>query len=390
MKPSSAIFSVVLLLSIQILAAQQDEEFDKLMTRKRISCYDVEENGRFLIPKYYQEEKFDSIRYLLRYWQRNCGEVETITRMNLILDAGVNTIDQYPFSKRTIWNFLNYKRKMEFARKNPERKDYYTGNLFWTNQEKINDQFDVFTSVFASEALTKNGSALARNILGFYSGNMDSLFTSLYNKAVGNEALQSSYDSIITDIKAEFVTYMSATIGYWVPTGNASVLGNHPELGFNMGAMRYGWSADLMLLFKFVHTPSSYIVRKNGIPTSTKYFFGGYIAGQAGYDVVRQKSYDISILTGIAYDGFDAIASSGSNTNDNVSVGSLNLNLGLGGRFYTEEFRGTFITAEVRYNFVDYRNPGGTDLSGNTWSFRVAYNFSTAWQNELLHELGAF
>jgi hypothetical protein len=360
------------------------------MTRKRISCFDIEENSRFLIPQYYQETKSDSIRYLLRYWQRNCGETEVITRMNLILDAEVNVLDKYPFSKGTVWNLLQFKRKSEFARKNPERKDYYTGNIFWRNQEKINDPFDLFTSVAASDAMKRSESLLAKNLLGFYSGSTDSLFPSLNRNNAGNAMFQSSYDSIITDIRSEFITYMGVTAGYWMPTGNASALGDHPEVGFVMGGMRHGYSLDLMIAVRFLDAPSPYLVPKKGIPTSTADFLGTYFAGQYGLDVLSEKNYDVSLLTGIGYDGFNAIPSSGANANDNVNVHSWNVNLGVGGRYYTEEFRDGFISWECRYNIVNYTNTGGTDLSGDAWVFRVGYYFAESWQYVLLRDLGAY
>lgn len=375
---------------VHTASAQSDDGFDRLMTRKRISCADIEENSRYLIPGYYRSGHMDSIRYLLRYWERNCGDEEAITRMTLILDAEAGILDSYPFSRRTVWNLRDFRRKAQFAKENPERKEIVLGNLFWREQDRVNDPFDLFTSVLAQDVRSRSDRAFDTQLLTFYGGDPDSLFPLLYRKGIGNPALQSSYDSIITDIKDEFITFVSITAGWWVPTGNAALLGNHPEIGFNMGGMRHGYSADLMILFRFLDSRSSYTVRKDGVPTVTDHFFSGYIAGQLGYDIVRQRAYDLSVLCGIAYDGFDAMPASNANANDNVSINSLNLNIGFGGRYYLEEFRGSFLTAEVRYNFVDYSNPGGTDLSGNSWSFRIGYNFASSWQYELLRELGAY
>ncbi|NUN69326.1 MAG: hypothetical protein HUU02_06400 [Bacteroidetes bacterium] len=373
-----------------VAAAQDNDGFDRLMTRKRISCADIEENARFLIPAYHRNGHLDSLRYLLRYWERNCGQEEAITRTTLILDAEAGVLASYPFSRLTVWNMRDFKRKTQFAREHPERREFISGNLFWRDLDKVNDQFDLFTSVLAQEVRGKSNEPFAGQLLTFYGGETDSFFTLLHRRQIENRALQASYDSIITEIEDEYTVFMSVTAGWWIPTGNASLLGSHPELGFNMGVMRHGYSADLMILFRFLDAHSSYTVRKNGVPTMTDHFFSGYIGAQFGYDLIRRRTYDLSVLSGIAYDGFDAIAASNANANDNVSVNSLNLNLGVGGRYYLEEFRSTFLTAELRYHFVDYRNPGGTDLSGNSWSFRVGYNFSSGWQYELLRDLGAY
>lgn len=56
------------------------------------------------------------------------------------------------------------------------------------------------------------------------------------------------------------------------------------------------------------------------------------------------------------------------------SLNSLNLNLGIGFRNYFQNR--TYWGFEARYNFVNFKNTGGTDLTGNTISIRLNLGLS--------------
>jgi hypothetical protein len=66
-------------------------------------------------------------------------------------------------------------------------------------------------------------------------------------------------------------------------------------------------------------------------------------------------------------DGFDAVK--GSKNVEGKSFFSLNINAGLGWRWLTRD--GTYLGFEMRHNFNNYDNPGGTDLSGNSLTGRM-------------------
>jgi len=390
MNRSLSIVLFIVAAPLSMLFAQEDSEFDKLMVRKRISCFDVEENARYLIPRYYDESKRDSIRYLLDYWEKKCGSVEPVTRMNILLDAEGGGLSSYAATRLTLFNLLEYKRKTEFIQRHPQAKEAVRDNILWNERIPLNDPFDTFTALVATTSLRNAAGGVDSALLQFYAGNTDSLFHQFNRKLFSPTSFQTMYDSLIDEIESEYTPYFTLSLGMWSPTGNAAVLGNHPEIGFSLGAMQYRYSIDLTIALKFVNSSDPYVVIHDNVPTTTKHFFGGYIAGQFGYDIVQQREFDISVLTGIGYDGFDAVAASNSYSNDGTSINGLNINVGAGARIYLEEFRESFLNFEVRYNFVNYSNTGGTDLSGDAVTVRLGYNFSSSDKFRLLRELGAF
>lgn len=390
MNRSLSIILYIIAAPLGVLFAQEDTEFDKLMVRKRISCIDVEENARYLIPRYYDASKQDSIRFLLSYWEKKCGSVEPVTRMNILLDAEAGRLSSYPATRLTLYNLLDFKRKSEFVKRHPQAKEAVRDNMRWNERIQLNDPFDTFTALRATEALRNASGTVDSAFLQFYAGNTDSLFHQFNRNQFSPSSFQTMYDSLLNEIESEYVPYITVVVGMWSPLGNAAVLGNHPEIGFSLGAMKYRYSVDLTMVLKFVSSSDPYVVIHQNVPKTTKYFFGGYIAGQFGYDIIQQRDFDISALTGIGYDGFDAVAASNSYANDGTSINSLNINVGAGARVYLDEFRGSFLNFEVRYNFVNYSNTGGTDLSGDAVTFRVGYNFSDPDKFRLLREFGAF
>ena len=83
------------------------------------------------------------------------------------------------------------------------------------------------------------------------------------------------------------------------------------------------------------------------------------------------KKHELDLIGGIGYDGFDAITDMKTKYSDKASVtlNTLNLNLGLGYRFYISST--TYIGLQGKYNFVNFLNHNGTNLSGNTMEFYI-------------------
>ena len=372
------------------ILAQPSDDMDRLMTKKRVSCQDIEVNCRYLLPKYLSDGKTDSMRTLLKYWERNCGSTEPWQRFTLIADAEAGLLKQDGFTKTEVWELLRYKRKKEYAVEHPEVKEAVSGNLFFVRREPINDEFDLFTELRAADLARTRTDVVERRLFEFYSGRTDSLFPLLARKEGGAHSLQTSYDSIITDLKGEWEYDMAVITGLMVPTEGLSAVGAHAELGFSVGMKQQRWAGEGVISFRFLPSSRSYIVTKNGVPTTTDYYFGAYIGGHASYDLYQSRTTEFSVLGGIAFEGFDAIAASSSKANDNVSLNSLNINVGAGGRWYPGGDRSQFFTAELRFNAVNFTNPGGTVLSGEEWTVRVAYHFMDDWKYQLLHALGAY
>ncbi len=154
----------------------------------------------------------------------------------------------------------------------------------------------------------------------------------------------------------------AAVGGIWAPTGNLSLVGAHPYLGFRLGVVKKKITIDFSANFKFINSPKSYNVLKDGILYSTRHFFGGYIGIDGDYVLLYKKQHKITFVGGLAYDGFDALTKP--NNGVDKTINAFNLNIGLAYRFYRASDR--YLEVQAKYNLVNYDNVGGTDLSGKS------------------------
>jgi hypothetical protein len=107
----------------------------------------------------------------------------------------------------------------------------------------------------------------------------------------------------------------------------------------------------------------------------TNHFFGGYFGADVERTLLRLPKHQFDFLGGIGLDGFDTIETEGQNsgTDDGKSINSLNVNLGLGYKYFYNKTG--FLGLDAKYNMVNYRNTGGTDLSGNTVTLGLTLGF---------------
>ena len=166
---------------------------------------------------------------------------------------------------------------------------------------------------------------------------------------------------------SNFDLHSSIFTGIWLPTGSAKLLGNHPLFGFQVGFYHKKMTYNLTADFKWMASRNEYQVLRDANLETTKNFFGGYFGLDLSRELARFKKHQIDILAGIGFDGFDALesttGSSAAGGENGRSINSLNINTGLGYKYFFKNK--AYIGLQGKYNFVNYKNTGGTDLSGN-------------------------
>jgi len=155
--------------------------------------------------------------------------------------------------------------------------------------------------------------------------------------------------------------------GIWIPMGDLALLGNHPSLGFQLGARNNSNQLDITLQFRFSKSANYYTIMRNTAFYDINNYFGGYVGLDYTYYLVNKLNFDLGLLGGIGYDGFD-ITSSNYDYDElkPLSIGSFNANGGFKLNYYlTTSF---YIGLQARYNFINYVNHGGTSMSGDAFS----------------------
>jgi hypothetical protein len=166
-----------------------------------------------------------------------------------------------------------------------------------------------------------------------------------------------------------------------MPTGDLTVVGNHPSIGFQLGGRDVYNQLDLTIQFRFLKSANTYLVRRNNILYESSSFFGGYIGMDYTRYLVSRQNFDFGVLAGMGFDGFDLFSSNNNNQHLRpLSVGSFNANTGLRYNYFLSPT--FYIGLQGRYNWINYNNTGGTSFSGNALSFDLIFG-SNASRNRL-------
>jgi hypothetical protein len=125
---------------------------------------------------------------------------------------------------------------------------------------------------------------------------------------------------------------------------------------------------------RFLRSPAEYTVIYNDTVTPTDHFLGGFIGINAGVELFRIRRHEMVVTGGFGWDGFDAISGNSKKNEKGKTIGCLNLNLGIAYKFH---FKGlSYLGFSAKYNFVNYKNPGATDLRGNTITLGLCIGFA--------------
>ncbi len=349
----------------------------------RIDCEDIFYTALTLIPEYYHTNEKDSIIHFIDYWEKECGESATTTRVRTLYEIERGVFDKREVDRdyfQQLINYVDYVDQQSMIENNShlinlsenEKRFYY----------RINE-FNFFTSLWAQELLEdlENKCEEEAIILKAYSNDVAGFFE--WIKDPGCESIMGAlYQAEIDRQKDLLDGDLALLTGVWKPFGNSGRLGVHPELGFSAGVQLNRWLMDITMLLRFIKTPLTYDVLHDGNLLSTDYFLGGYVGGDVGYQLLKFKNSRYYLLGGVGWDGFDALEPDPEVDNEpSKTLGSLNLNLGMGTKWHYKGDR-NYLGIEARYNFVNYNNPGGTDLSGNTMSIRLLFGVLGNYQKD--------
>tara|TARA_Y100001980_G_C14556930_1_gene354943 strand:+ start:159967 stop:161136 length:1170 start_codon:yes stop_codon:yes gene_type:complete len=368
------LFSGLLLsISCNVVTAQVD--FGSRIQSK-VDCDDISFTALSLIPEFYHKNQKDSIIHFIRYWEDKCDKSHFSQEVRLLyeIERGVFDNKEIDFQFfRHLMDQIDYIDYMVFLDTNSQVVNSLSG--VEKNEYYLISEFYLFTSLWAQEILDKNDYPACsdeKDILLAYAGHVEEFFESISNNSC-ESILNGFYISEVSRLKSLGEVEFGFLTGVWKPFNNAATLGLHPIIGLYFGTQRGKVLFDLTMLLRFVNSPSTYTVLYEDSLISTKYFLGGYIGADVGYELLRTPTTRVYMLGGIGYDGFDTLESD-PDVDDEPSkaIGSLNLNTGIGSKWFINESMG-YLGLEVRYNFVNYRNSGGTDFTGNALSVRLLF-----------------
>ena len=174
--------------------------------------------------------------------------------------------------------------------------------------------------------------------------------------------------------------HWGGTLGWWSPMGKLRTMGHHPQAGFIAGGTTRNFLAGFQMKIGFLNTPVHYEAVVDGELYETRNFTQIFLGIHGGINVFGDPVHSFYITGGVGYDGIDPLKYSHrqeDSTDVSHMINSLNLNTGLTYKRIINEQR--FFSVMLRYNFLNYRNRGGSDLSGDVITVGFAYGIHERW-----------
>lgn len=205
-------------------------------------------------------------------------------------------------------------------------------------------------------------------ILQAYAGYLEP-FTAALKDRTCTSALSKYYARHVNRVERRAKVDAAFIVGTWMPYGNANTLGTHPSFGFLFGFSKKRMMFDMVMEFRTGKPNNSYQVMHQGLLVTTDHYFGGYFGVDVGYEFMSYGRSRFYFMTGIAADGFDSIEPEEDQKGKSFFV--LNLNAGAGWKLFTRD--GSYVGLDLRHNWMNYENTGGTPLDGNAVTLRLLY-----------------
>ncbi len=340
------------------------QNFDNLMTKRQIDCSDVSYNSSFLFIRFLEEDKLDSAKHLIKYWETKCGLREPTFRAKILLSLKQNNYNDSLLTAGSLHFILAYQNRVKMIKDSNYRS--YDDYKSYYSFIPLGQEFDKYTQSLAKKLKNNYSSETLEYLFAdFYETGSDEIFYKIQSKAFGESSLTKEYDETVKKYLDMGETHISFITGVWIPTGQLKKLGVHPEVGFQLGGKRKKMNYDLTMSLKFLNSPNYYQAKrtKSSSPESTRHFFGGYIGFDVGRDIFFKNGHEFQLTGGIGFDGFDTFRENEDKDLKAGSVFSYNFNIGFGYRYYiTNSF---YLGLRPKYNIVDYSLNKKIDFTGN-------------------------
>jgi len=367
-----ALLFVLLLISTTAFAQRN---IDQELMVQTPNCENVAFNSSRLIEHYFGQKNYDSINVVFNRWEEFCGTTEPLFRLKVLHQIQIGKYSEDWIDKEYLMNFIYlYLDRLDYS-KQPNAKLIYERYKIPFGYITFNSPFDDLTVIWANSLLEHdNLLPVERAFCLLYSNQTEAFWKMMKNKQLSGTKLQEEYALQVGKTKKMVEGNFGFMTGLMLPFSNLKdVVGVKPIFGFQFGLKQNKLQYDLTMLLRSGKTKQEYLIIYQGEPKMTDYYFGGYVGLDVDYELWKNKKKEFDLLTGIAYDGFDAVESDTEKNIKGKSINSLNLNLGLGFRFYGKGMN--YWGVQTKYNIVNYINKQGTDFSGDYISLIVSYNF---------------
>ena len=368
-------YFLTLLISLTLLGqANAQTDIDHKLLQDIPNCENVAYNSGQIINDLYTKQAYDSISHVVNRWEEFCGESEPIFRIKVLSQIQLGIFSSQELDQEELMSHVfTYIDRQEFA-KAKNYHQYYEYYKVALGFIPLKSDFDLLTTAWAESLLqNKEVTGDARAFCLLYANNTEGFWQHLQQKQEATTPLEQVYSAETAKIKNMIDGNFGVLSGIYLPTGDlASVIGPKALIGMQFGFKMKKMQYDLTIAIRPGKAKEMYEVIHDDQLKSTDHYLGGLVGLDLSYELRNNLKRELDLVGGIAFDGFDAIEGDVDNDIKGKSINALNLNIGLGYRFYSKSMN--YLGVQAKYNIVNYKNTGGTNLAGNYFSVMVTYN----------------
>lgn len=360
------LFLIILLVYPARGVKAQEIEVEELIVERTVSCREIAYTTSVLLQEFYEKQQHDTLHALMHHWESHCGMQEPMMRFLTLHMIATNTFYEEWYPENILQLLDDYRQ----AQSQADFQNYYYDYSGW-EYYPVNPAFNAFTRQLAEELKRyEDLSPTERFFLEYYSNN----FKEARDMQAEGLLAGSRLDSLYQEVAKRSRRFISFSGGMWKPTGNMAVLGTRPEIGFAYAYQTSRVMFNTYFNIAFGNTRKDYQVVADQQLYNTRTFVGIALGLDFGLEVAKGKTTSLFIMPGLAYRGFESL-----NPDPETSdlpprfIGSLSPNLALYLRNATP--KGHF-GIQARYNLVNFKNTGGTDLSGNVFTLGLVFGFN--------------
>ncbi len=349
----------------------QEIDVSHLIEKQQFSCEKIALSATGLIPQYHRDNMPDTLFALMGFWQEHCEGPEPLVRFRILYTIQTNTFSDNWYPDNILTLLDDYRYMVTEYEDQPYYYDYFDQTYFL-----LDTMFSAFTRNLAMHLQRYSGlEPVEQFFLDFYAHD----FTKAMKRLDDGSLEGTRIDSLYRDKKTRFIAarrpYLGIYGGMWRPNSNLAILGNHPQIGIISGVSHNRAVFNFNFMIGFGDTPNYYHVVADNTHFTSKSFLSIHLGFDGGIEIVKTMGSALITTAGLAFEGFEALSLSQQETYGMTRfVGSFNLNVGLEYRFLFSD--NSFIGFQTKYHLVNYRNEGGTDLSGNVATFGLVFGIT--------------
>jgi hypothetical protein len=329
--------------------------FDQIVAKNSvIRCEDVQFNAYKIITGLYERKQTDSLYQFIDYWEGKCGHLEMSFRLRALLDIESGRFNDQKISADWIEYLISYKALVsqgEMHATTWEEKEIYT-QLNYLN---------TFLYNYARSIIIQNYSLDAKLLLDFYASRRPT-FESIASTSPDESRLSEFYHHEKKRTERTETMDILFNLGYYHPFGKLERFGGHPVFGIGYVYNIYRHAVTLQLDFRAGPSKRDYTVIYLDSAITQRKWTGMYVGLEYSYDLIKKEKFSFAVSPGLGYDGITVLNSENEYGEDSKALGSVNASIGVVGRYRYRDDQS--LGLQLRLNWADYHNPGGTPLKG--------------------------